>query len=110
VIPNTVAAASATAAGSPTRGQLHQPHPVGELAHQHSRHLGTTIAGILAMASRNGCTLRDSLVTFLKQLLYIDGVCRELDPDFDVIGDTRPIISMARDPLARAHNESTMAA
>jgi ubiquinone biosynthesis protein len=73
--------------------------------------LCATISGILGIASRNGCTLRDSLSTFIKQLLYIDGVCRELDPDFDVLGDARPIISMASDPrCASAHNESTVAA
>jgi ubiquinone biosynthesis protein len=73
--------------------------------------LRATITGILGIASRNGCTFRDSLMTFLKQLLYIDGTCRELDPDFDVIGDARPIISMARDPkFARAHSESALAA
>jgi ubiquinone biosynthesis protein len=73
--------------------------------------LRATITGILEIASRNGCTLRDSLMTFLKQLVYIDGVCRELDPDFDVIGDARPIISMARQPkCARAYGEWTIAA
>jgi ubiquinone biosynthesis protein len=73
--------------------------------------LPATINGILGIGSRNGCTLRDSLVTFMKQLLYIDGVCRDLDPDFDVLGDARPIISMARDPkCASAYNESTIAA
>jgi ubiquinone biosynthesis protein len=70
-----------------------------------------TITGILGIASRNGCTLRDSLVTFMKQLLYIDGVCRQLDPHFDVLGDARPIISMARDTeCVSAHNESSIAA
>ena len=70
-----------------------------------------TLTGILGIASRNGCTLRDSFVAFIKHLLYIDGVCRELDPDFDVLGDARPIISMARDTTrASAHNESTIAA
>jgi ubiquinone biosynthesis protein len=73
--------------------------------------LRATITGILGIASRNGCTLRDSLTTFMKQLLYLDGVCRELDPDFDVLGDARPIISMARDTkCASADNESTTAA
>ena len=73
--------------------------------------LRATITGILGIASRHGCALRDSLVTFLKQLVYIDGVCRQLDPDFDVLGDTRPIISMARHTTcASAHNESTLAA
>ena len=70
-----------------------------------------TMTGILGIASRNGCTLHDSLVAFIKQLLYIDGVCRALDPDFDVLGDARPIISMARDTTrASARNESTIAA
>jgi ubiquinone biosynthesis protein len=73
--------------------------------------LRATITGILGIASRNGCTLRDSLVAFLKQLVYIEGVCRELDPDFDVLGDARPIISMARDTkYASAHSKSTIAA
>jgi ubiquinone biosynthesis protein len=73
--------------------------------------LRATITGILGIASRNGCTLRDSLVTFIKQLLYIDGVCRALDPDFDVLGDARPIICMARDTKCKsAHNGSTIAA
>jgi ubiquinone biosynthesis protein len=73
--------------------------------------LRATISGILGIASRHGCTLRDSLVAFLKQLVYIDGVCRELDPDFDVLGDVRPIISKARDAeYAWAHNESSVAA
>jgi ubiquinone biosynthesis protein len=73
--------------------------------------VGATISGILGIASRNGCALRDSLVAFIKQLLYIDGVCRELDPDFDVLGDARPIISMARDTKCPSgHSESTIAA
>jgi ubiquinone biosynthesis protein len=73
--------------------------------------LRAMITGILGIASRNGCTLRDSLVPFIKQLLYIDGLSRELDPDFDVLGDARPIISMARDTKgASTHNESTIAA
>jgi ubiquinone biosynthesis protein len=73
--------------------------------------LRATIAGILGIASRNGCTLRDSLATFIKQLVFIDGMCRELDPDFDVLGDSRPIITMARDTkCVSAHNESTIAA
>jgi ubiquinone biosynthesis protein len=73
--------------------------------------LRATITGILGIASRNGCALRDSLVTFLKQLLYIDGMCRELDPHFDVVGDARPIISKANDTkFAWDHNESTIAA
>jgi ubiquinone biosynthesis protein len=70
-----------------------------------------TITGILGIASRNGCELRESLLTFFKQLLYIDGVCRELAPDFDVLGDARPIISLARDTkCASTRNESTIAA
>jgi ubiquinone biosynthesis protein len=73
--------------------------------------LRATITGILGIASRSGCTLRDSLVAFVKQLLYIDGVCRDLDPDFDVVGDARPIISMARHTkCTSAPNESTFAA
>jgi ubiquinone biosynthesis protein len=73
--------------------------------------LRATITGVLGIASRHGCALRDSLVAFLKQLVYIDGVCRELEPDFDVLGDTRPIISMAcNTKCASAHNESTIAA
>jgi ubiquinone biosynthesis protein len=75
--------------------------------------LRATITGILGIASRNGCTLRDSLVTFVKQLLYIDGVCRALDTDFDVLGDARPIISisMTHDTkCASARNGSTIAA
>lgn len=54
------------------------------------------ISGILGIASRHGCSLRDSLVTFLKQLVYVDGICRELDPGFHVLVDARPIISMAQ--------------
>jgi ubiquinone biosynthesis protein len=73
--------------------------------------LRATITGVLGIASRNGCTLRDSLVTFIKQLLYIDGVCRELDPGFDVLGDARPIISMALNTkCVLVHNESAVAA
>jgi ubiquinone biosynthesis protein len=73
--------------------------------------LRATLTGILGIASRNGCTLRDSLATFIKQLLYIDGLCRELEPDFDVLDDARPIITMARDTkCVSAHSESTIAA
>ena len=73
--------------------------------------LRATITGILGIAARYGCTLRESLVTFLKQLVYIDGVCRELDPEFDVLGDASPIIYMARDTQnVAAHNESFTAA
>jgi predicted unusual protein kinase regulating ubiquinone biosynthesis (AarF/ABC1/UbiB family) len=55
-----------------------------------------TITGILAIASRNGCTVGEPVAAFLKQMIYIEGVCRKLDPDFDVIGDTGAIVSMLR--------------
>lgn len=29
-------------------------------------------------------------------MIYIEGVCRKLDPDFDVIGDTGATVSMLR--------------
>jgi predicted unusual protein kinase regulating ubiquinone biosynthesis (AarF/ABC1/UbiB family) len=96
-----------------------QPALVQEARAFLAAHLDTSLArldlcaiitGILGIAARNGCRLRDSLVSFIKQLLYIDGVCRELDPDFEVLGDARPIISMARDTkCASAHDESTSA-
>jgi ubiquinone biosynthesis protein len=55
-----------------------------------------TITGMLAIASRNGCTVRESVTAFLKQMIFIEGICRMLDPDFDVIGETGAIVSMLR--------------
>jgi ubiquinone biosynthesis protein len=56
----------------------------------------STICGILKLAARSGFALPESLVAFFKQMLYIDGICRGLDVDFDVLGDAAPIVSMAR--------------
>jgi ubiquinone biosynthesis protein len=70
-----------------------------------------TITGILAIASRNGCTLNESIAAFLKQMIYIEGVCRKLDPDFDVLGDTGAIVSMLRNSGCDWRDpESTVAA
>jgi ubiquinone biosynthesis protein len=59
--------------------------------------LREAILGFLRLASKNGLYLPASLVAFLKQMIYIDGLCRPLDPDFDVLGDVAPIVSLARD-------------
>jgi ubiquinone biosynthesis protein len=87
---------------------------IPEVAAFMAAHLDTTVAaldvrqalsGILQLAARHGFTLPESLVAFFKQMLYIDGICRELDPGFDVLGDVAPIVAMARDqhhPEARA--------
>jgi ubiquinone biosynthesis protein len=58
--------------------------------------LSETITGMLAIASRNGCTVRESVAAFLKQMVYIEGVCRKLVPDFDVVGETSAILSTLR--------------
>jgi ubiquinone biosynthesis protein len=60
------------------------------------------VNGMLELAARNKFSLPGSLVAFLKQILYISGICRTLEPDFDVLGDVAPIVTLARhaQPLA----------
>lgn len=53
------------------------------------------LRGMLRLAARNGFALPECLVSFFKQIVYVDGVCRKLNPDFDVLDDLAPIISMA---------------
>jgi predicted unusual protein kinase regulating ubiquinone biosynthesis (AarF/ABC1/UbiB family) len=53
---------------------------------------------MLELAARNKFSLPESLVAFMKQILYISGVCRILEPDFDVLGDIAPIVALARQP------------
>ena len=54
------------------------------------------INGMLELAARNNFSLPGPLVAFLKQILYISGICRTLEPDFDVLGDIAPIVALAR--------------
>jgi ubiquinone biosynthesis protein len=67
------------------------------------RPLGTmdvrdAINGMLELAARNKFSLPESLVAFMKQILYISGICRILEPEFDVLGDIAPIVALARQP------------
>jgi ubiquinone biosynthesis protein len=54
------------------------------------------IGGILELAARNDFALPDSLLEFFKQMLYISGICRTLDPEFDPLSDVAPIVALAR--------------
>jgi hypothetical protein len=38
-----------------------------------------TITGMLAIECRNGCTLRESVAAFVKQMIYIDGSAQALN-------------------------------
>ena len=60
------------------------------------------VNGVLDLAARNDFFLPGSLVAFLKQILYISGICQTLEPEFDVLGDVGPILKLARhaQPLA----------
>ncbi|MBO0887071.1 MAG: AarF/ABC1/UbiB kinase family protein [Acidimicrobiales bacterium] len=69
------------------------------------------LRGILRLAARHGCALPESLVGFFKQLVYVDGVCRKLSPDFDVLDDLAPIVSVAcSDQSSWLAGEATIAA
>jgi ubiquinone biosynthesis protein len=54
------------------------------------------ITTVLSLASRHGFALPESLVALLKQMVYISGMCQQLDPTFDVLGDLGPIVRLAR--------------
>jgi ubiquinone biosynthesis protein len=55
-----------------------------------------TIGSILQLASRHRFVFPEALAVFLKQMVYVDGICRTLDPGFDVLNDAAPIVSLAR--------------
>lgn len=60
------------------------------------------VTGILSLASRAGFVLPESLMAFFKQMVFISGMCLELDPTFDLLADVAPILRRARaaDPVA----------
>ena len=51
---------------------------------------------ILQVAARHGLVLPEALVAFLKQLVYLDGVCRTLQPTFDLLADGAVVVERAR--------------
>jgi predicted unusual protein kinase regulating ubiquinone biosynthesis (AarF/ABC1/UbiB family) len=53
------------------------------------------LRGLLRLSATHGFTLPESLVSFFKQMVYVDGVCRKLNPDFNMLDDLAPIMSMA---------------
>ena len=55
-----------------------------------------TLRSILALAVRHSLVLPEALVGLFKQIMYLDGVCRTLDPEFDLLGDGAAIIDRAR--------------
>lgn len=66
--------------------------PIGEIS------IARTLAALLPLAARNGLELPDELVAFFKQLIYLDGVCQELEPSFDLLQDGGRLIEHARAP------------
>lgn len=64
---------------------------IGEL------NVARTISDLLALAARHGLDLPEELVAFFKQLVYLDGICRGLDPAFDLLGDGGKIVESARE-------------
>lgn len=65
---------------------------IGEL------NVARTISELLALAARNGLDLPQELVAFFKQLVYLDGICRGLDPGFDLLADGGDVVQAAREP------------
>lgn len=55
-----------------------------------------TVGGVLQLAVKHRFCLPAPIVSFCKQLLYIDGVCRALDPEFDVLAGAAPIVETGR--------------
>jgi ubiquinone biosynthesis protein len=69
------------------------------------------LRGILALAARNGFALPEALVSFFKQIVYVEGICRKLNPDFDILDNLAPIMSAARgDRCSWPAAEATIAA
>jgi ubiquinone biosynthesis protein len=68
------------------------------------------LRGILGLAARRGFTLPECLVSFFKQMVCVDGVCRNLNPDFDVFNDLGPIVSMIRIDQSSWSAEAAIAA
>ena len=55
-----------------------------------------SVAAVLSLASRAGFALPESLMAFFKQMVFISGLCQELDPTFDLLADVAPILRQAR--------------
>ena len=55
-----------------------------------------SVAAVLSLASRAGFALPKSLMAFLKQMVFISGLCQQLDPAFDLLADVAPILRQAR--------------
>ena len=55
------------------------------------------IDGMLCLASSYDLPLPAPLVSFLKQVLYISGICQLLDPEFDVLEDISGSLVAARE-------------
>jgi ubiquinone biosynthesis protein len=64
--------------------------PLGELD------VAAALGRMLAIAASHGLVLPESAVAFFKQLLYLDGVCRSLQPDFDLLEGGATILTDAR--------------
>lgn len=54
------------------------------------------IKGMLEIAARHELSLPESLISFFKQMLYISGICKTLDPKFDVLEDLGPLLAFSR--------------
>jgi predicted unusual protein kinase regulating ubiquinone biosynthesis (AarF/ABC1/UbiB family) len=48
---------------------------------------------MLGIAASHGLVLPESAVAFFKQLLYLDGVCRSLQPGFDLLDGGAAILA-----------------
>jgi ubiquinone biosynthesis protein len=54
-----------------------------------------TVSSLLQLGAENEFVIPESVAEFLKQMLYVDGICRLLDPEFNLLDDAAPIVAMA---------------
>jgi ubiquinone biosynthesis protein len=59
--------------------------------------LREAITGILELAARTGLCLPEGLAELFKEVLYISGICRTLEPGFDIVDEVAPVIAIARE-------------
>ena len=64
--------------------------PLGEID------VAGTLSRLLAIAARHGLVLPATLVALFKQIMYLEGVCRTVDPEFDLLGDGAAVVDGSR--------------
>jgi ubiquinone biosynthesis protein len=80
---------------------LYLDHPLGEV------NVAAALGRMLAIGAGHGLVLPESVVALFKQLLYLDGVCRSLQPGFDLLDGGAAILAGAQSKHAQRCPQTT---